>query len=109
MLERNARSVSGNCPRAKPKRENMKAENINSYVDEQVRRLSDAKVRPFVESINNELTRIRENDARKAALDKENEECEKRITEYQKFIREAQAQVDELAKKLADATNVAVS
>jgi chromosome segregation ATPase len=78
-------------------------------VQTQVTNLADAKIKPLVQSINGELAAIRANEARKAELDKNSAECNKRIAEYQKLIGTAQTEVNELADKLAAATTVAVS
>lgn len=82
---------------------------INAYVDTQVQNLADARIKPLIQSINSELAKVRANEAEKAKLDKDSLDCNNRIVEYQRLIGSAQAEVNDLAVKLQEATKVAVS
>lgn len=86
----------------------MNANQVKAYVDTQVQLLADSRIKPLIQSLNAELAGQRANNDEKARLDAENAESDKRITVLQTEIGKAQAQVNDLAVKLAEATTVAV-
>ena len=85
----------------------MTKDQVQAYVDSEVQKLSDAKIKPLIQSINSELAIQRDNNDRKAALDKANSESSTRITALQAEVGKAQTLVNDLATKLAEATTVA--
>lgn len=82
--------------------DSMKAETVTAYVQEQVRALSDAKVRPQLISINNELAKIRN-------LEAEIKACNERITKFATDMAQAMKETEELQDKLAHVATQAVS
>jgi ABC-type phosphate transport system auxiliary subunit len=82
----------------------MNVDKVQAYIDQQVQRLADNRVKPIMDSINAELTAKRHNDAQKAELDKRNAECDQRITALQAELGKANQEVNDLAVKLAEAT-----
>lgn len=87
----------------------MRHEQVKAYVDQQVQDLSDRKIKPLIQSINGELEKQRGFEAQKAALDAEITKSNERIAEFQKFVGQAQTEVNQLATKLAEATTAAVT
>jgi predicted nucleic acid-binding Zn-ribbon protein len=87
----------------------MTTDQVKAYVDQQVKDLSDRKIKPLVQSIDGELAKQREFNDQKAAIDKQIAESNERIAEFQKYIGAAQTQVNDLATKLAEATSAAVT
>lgn len=82
----------------------MNADKVQAYIDQQVQRLADSRVKPIMDSINAELSNKRCNDQKKAALDADSAECDKRITLLQAELGKANQEVNDLAVKLAEAT-----
>jgi uncharacterized coiled-coil protein SlyX len=87
----------------------MTTDQVKAYVDQQVKDLSDRKIKPLVQSIDGELAKQREFNDQKAAIDKQIAESNEHIAEFQKYIGAAQTQVNDLATKLAEATSAAVT
>lgn len=91
----------------------MTGNQINNYVDAQVKALSDRTIAPLVEAINQELaSQTRNNDqlaAFQAKVTKDNDESNKRITELQANLGKAHQAANALAAKLAEATAGAVA
>lgn len=87
----------------------MNADQVKAYVDTQVTALADRRIKPLIQSVNVELETQRLNNNRIAAIQAENTESNKRITILQTEIGKAQAEVNDLAVKLAEATTVAVN
>jgi hypothetical protein len=87
----------------------MNADQVKAYVNTQVTALADRRIKPLIQSVNGELETQRVNNARKSAIDAENAESDKRIAVLQQEIGKAQAEVNDLAVKLAEATTVAVN
>lgn len=87
----------------------MTTNQVQAYVDTQVKELSDRKIKPLIQSIDNELSKQRSIGEQKAALDKQIADSEARIAEIQKHIGLAQTEVNDLATKLAEATAAAVT
>lgn len=87
----------------------MNADQVKAYVDTQVTALADRRIKPLIQSVNGELETQRLNNNRIAAIQAENTESKNRITILQTEIGKAQAEVNDLAVKLAEATTVAVN
>lgn len=87
----------------------MNADQVKAYVDSEVQKLADSRIKPLIQSVNGELATQRANNDRKAELDALNVESDKRIAVLQAEIGKAQAAVNELATKLAEATVAAVN
>lgn len=87
----------------------MTRDQVKAYVDTQVTALADRRIKPLIQSVNGELETQRHNNNRIAAIQAENTESNKRITILQAEIGKAQAEVNDLSVKLAEATTVAVS
>lgn len=87
----------------------MQANVVSEYVRSEVQKLSDSRIRPLIQSVNNELAGIRACEEQKNNLDKQIAEANTRISELQKHIGVQQGLVLDLADKLAAATTVAVS
>lgn len=87
----------------------MTTNQVQAYVDQQVRDLSDRKIKPLVQSIDGELAKQRALNEQKAALDAQIARSNEMIVEIQKHIGQAQTEVNELATKLAEATAAAVT
>lgn len=81
----------------------MNANKVQSYVDAQVQQLADRRIKPIMDAINGELELKRQNDARKAKLDLDNGEADKRIVAFQAELGKANQEVNDLAVKLAEA------
>jgi hypothetical protein len=81
----------------------MNSNQVQSYVDTQVRALADRRIKPIMDAINGELETKRCNDCKKAALDKANTEADDRITKLQQELGKANSEVNDLAVKLAEA------
>jgi len=82
----------------------MNADQVKSFVDSEVQKLADRRIKPLIASINGELEIQRSNNAEKARLDALNVESDKRIAAYQQELGKANAEVNDLAVKLAEAT-----
>jgi chromosome segregation ATPase len=89
---------------ANNQKDSMTKDQVQAYIDNEVAKLGDSRVKPLVASINNELTFQRQNDNRIAAIQKENEESNKRIAAFQQELGKANKEVNDLAEKLAEAT-----
>ncbi len=87
----------------------MTKDQVQAYIDNEVQKMGDARVRPLVQSINVELVNIRNNDASKAAIDKNTEEINKRIAVLQTELGKAKVEVEQFAVKLAEATVTAAN
>jgi predicted RNase H-like nuclease (RuvC/YqgF family) len=81
----------------------MDTKTVQTYVDNQVRQLADRRIKPIMDAINGELEFKRRNDERKAAIDKESAEADTRIVKFQQELGKANAEVNDLAVKLAEA------
>ena len=109
-IGRHVVDVTADNPHATNKqKDSMTTEALNAYVQNEVQKLADARIKPLVQSINAELENIRANDAKKAALDKNTDECNKRITALQTELGQAQTAVADLQTKLSAATAPAVT
>lgn len=82
----------------------MTQNQVQTFVDSEVQKLADRRIKPLIASINGELETQRANNAEKARLDFLNEESNKRITAFQTELGKANAEVNSLAVKLAEAT-----
>lgn len=82
----------------------MNADQVKNFVDSEVQKLADRRIKPLIASINGELEVQRQNNAAKASLDAANAESDKRIAAYQQELGKANAEVNSLAVKLAEAT-----
>lgn len=82
----------------------MNADQVKSYIANEVQKLGDAKVKPLISAINEELALQRRNNEAKAALDKQNSDSNERITKLQAELGAANQAVNDLAVKLAEAT-----
>jgi len=82
----------------------MNANQVQAFVDSEVQKLADRRIKPLIASINGELEGQRQNNAEKARLDALNTESDKRITALQTELGKANAEVNSLAVKLAEAT-----
>ncbi len=82
----------------------MTKDQVQAYIDNEVQKMADARVKPIIQSINSELAVQRANDAEKARLDKLNGESQTRITALQTELGKANSEVNALAVKLAEAT-----
>lgn len=82
----------------------MNENQVKAFVDSEVQKLADRRIRPLIASINAELETQRQNNAEKARLDAANAESDKRITALQTELGKANAEVNDLAVKLAEAT-----
>lgn len=87
----------------------MTKDQVAAYVQTEVTRLADARVKPLIQSINTELAQQRENDRQKAELDKLNSESNERIVKLQAALGQANKEVNDLAVKLAEATTAAAN
>lgn len=81
----------------------MTTNNVQSYVDTQVRALADRRIKPIMDAINGELETKRKNDARIVAIQTENKEADERIAKFQLELGKANSEVNDLAVKLAEA------
>lgn len=90
----------------------MEANKVTSYVDAQVKALTDRTVAPLVIAINEELAGQTRNAERLAALkadvEKQNAESETRITQLQTSLGKAHQAANALAIRLVEATAGAV-
>lgn len=82
----------------------MNENQVKAFVDSEVQKLADRRIKPLIASINAELETQRQNNAEKARLDAANAESDKRITALQTELGKANAEVNDLAVKLAEAT-----
>jgi hypothetical protein len=82
----------------------MTTDQVKSFVDAEVQKLADRRIKPLIASINGELEVQRSNNAEKARLDAANAESDKRIAAYQSDLGKANTEVNDLAVKLAEAT-----
>ncbi len=87
----------------------MNANQVQAFVDSEVQKLADRRIKPLIASINGELEGQRQNNAEKARLDILNADSDKRIVAYQTELGKANAEVNSLAVKLAEATTVAAN
>lgn len=87
----------------------MNSNQVKAYIDNEVQKLGDARVKPIIQSINGELETIRRNEAHKAAIDKEIADGNARIAKLQEALGKANTEVNDLAVKLAEATAGAVN
>lgn len=87
----------------------MQANQVKAYVDNEVLKISDARIKPLVQAINEEIGGQARNNDRIKELQKLNEESDKRIAELQTKVGAAQTEVNKLAEKLAEATVPAVT
>lgn len=87
----------------------MNQTQVQSFVDSEVQKLADRRIKPLIASINGELEGQRENNAEKARLDAANAESDKRIAAYQVELGKANTEVNDLAVKLAEATATAAN
>ena len=82
----------------------MNSNQVSAFVDSEVQKLADRRIKPLIAAINSELEGQRLNNAEKARLDAANAESDKRITALQTELGKANAEVNSLAVKLAEAT-----
>ena len=87
----------------------MNQNQVQAFVDSEVQKLADRRIKPLIASINGELECQRQNNAEKARLDAANAESDKRIAAYQAELGKANTEVNDLAVKLAEATTVAAN
>lgn len=91
-------------PAATNTKDSMNADQVKAYIDNEVQKLGDARVKPLIQSINGELAAQRALDLKKAELDKQKAESDVRITALQAELGKANQEVNALAIKLAEAT-----
>jgi hypothetical protein len=82
----------------------MNANQVQAFVDSEVQKLADRRIKPLIAAINGELETQRQNNAEKARLDALNAEGDKRIAALQVDLGKANTEVNDLAVKLAEAT-----
>lgn len=87
----------------------MNINQVTAFVDNEVQKLADRRIKPLIGSINGELEVQRQNNAEKARLDLANADSDKRIAAYQVELGKANTEVNDLAVKLAEATTGAVN
>lgn len=84
-------------PAATNTKDSMNADQVKAYIDNEVQKLGDARVKPLIQSINGELAAQRTLDLKKA-------ESDVRIAALQAELGKANQEVNALAIKLAEAT-----
>ncbi len=87
----------------------MNQNQVQAFVDSEVQKLADRRIKPLISSINGELETQRQNNAEKALIDALNAESDRRIVAYQTELGKANAEVNYLAVKLAEATTAAAN
>lgn len=87
----------------------MHQNQVKAYVDVEVQKISDARIKPLVAAINEEIGGQDRNNQRIAELKKQNTESDDRIKKLQEQVGEAQVAVNKLATKLAESTVPAVT